>query len=316
MSCCWLSSRKQNKQKKFPVSTLEKVKFPSAPLNFGERLRWLREKHSLTMAEFGARIGVGKGYISKLESGKSSKTSEQFIFLVCREFHVSRDWLLAGTGKPFSWDHLNELTEGSGAITLAPIVPLDEARTAFVDALFPAGITIQFSPTVESLAASLGNESARQMFRPAVRDEIKRILMDELAAKIAIRSKNKPKESSQTEAASELGKLAVNAVRYYKNLSERERTQIAIEGIGLKEQKQGLTDIALSGNITDVKAQLPGLLKRLNEATRERGTKAALAKFMGVKLPTVSRWLSGEKEPGGENALKLLHWVEQQERQK
>jgi transcriptional regulator with XRE-family HTH domain len=81
-------------------------------------------------------------------------------------------------------------------------------------------------------------------------------------------------------------------------------------------QKDGLTNVALSGNNQDVKAKLPGLLKRLNEATCERGAKAALAKFMGVKLPTVSRWLSGTKEPGGENTLRLLHWVEQQERQK
>jgi transcriptional regulator with XRE-family HTH domain len=79
-------------------------------------------------------------------------------------------------------------------------------------------------------------------------------------------------------------------------------------------KSKDLTKVVLSDNVKNVKEQLPALLKRLNEATRERGTKTALAKFMGVKLPTISRWLSGEKEPGGETTLRLLHWVEQQER--
>jgi transcriptional regulator with XRE-family HTH domain len=81
-------------------------------------------------------------------------------------------------------------------------------------------------------------------------------------------------------------------------------------------QKDSLTKITDSGNNRDVKAKLPALLKRLNEATRERGQKTELAKFMGVPLPNVSQWLSGDREPDGENTLRLLHWVEQQERQK
>jgi hypothetical protein len=32
-------------------------------------------------------------------------------------------------------------------------------------------------------------------------------------------------------------------------------------------------------------------------------------------LASVSRWLSGEREPGGEIALLMLKWVELQERQ-
>ncbi len=78
---------------------------------------------------------------------------------------------------------------------------------------------------------------------------------------------------------------------------------------------QGLTDVSTIGNIPGVKEKLPALLKRLNEATKERGAKTALAKFMDVKLPKVSQWLSGTHKPSGETTLQLLHWVEQQERQ-
>jgi transcriptional regulator with XRE-family HTH domain len=83
-----------------------------------------------------------------------------------------------------------------------------------------------------------------------------------------------------------------------------------------------LTDTATYGNLTKVKAQLPSLLGRLNRATKESGKMSALADFLGkgtghkVPLASVSRWLSGKREPGGEITLKLLNWVELQERQK
>jgi DNA-binding transcriptional regulator YiaG len=54
----------------------------------------------------------------------------------------------------------------------------------------------------------------------------------------------------------------------------------------------------------------------LNKATSGRGAKSALAKYMGVPLPNVSQWLSGDREPSGETTLQLLNWVEHQERKK
>jgi transcriptional regulator with XRE-family HTH domain len=60
---------------------------------------------------------------------------------------------------------------------------------------------------------------------------------------------------------------------------------------------------------------MANLLDRLNKATSQRGMKSKLAKVMGVPLANISQWLSGVREPGGETTLKLLHWVEQQERQ-
>ena len=77
-----------------------------------------------------------------------------------------------------------------------------------------------------------------------------------------------------------------------------------------------LTHTATSAKLSTVKAQLPSLLERLNRATNESGRMSALAEFLGVPLASVSRWLSGKREPGGEITLKMLHWVKQQERQK
>jgi DNA-binding transcriptional regulator YiaG len=65
-----------------------------------------------------------------------------------------------------------------------------------------------------------------------------------------------------------------------------------------------------------VQPVLPKLIERLKRATEARGSKAELAAWLGVHRQSVTDWLSGKQEPGGEITLRLLTWVEQQERQK
>jgi transcriptional regulator with XRE-family HTH domain len=57
---------------------------------------------------------------------------------------------------------------------------------------------------------------------------------------------------------------------------------------------------------------LPRLLKRLSQATQERGYKTQLAAWLGVHRQMVTDWLSGKQKPGGETTLQLLQWIEQQ----
>jgi transcriptional regulator with XRE-family HTH domain len=76
-----------------------------------------------------------------------------------------------------------------------------------------------------------------------------------------------------------------------------------------------LTDVVSKDNIRAMQDQMQKLRGRLTRATAARGQKAALAKWLGVSLSSVSTWLAGRKEPSGKTTLRLLHWVEQQERQ-
>jgi len=80
-------------------------------------------------------------------------------------------------------------------------------------------------------------------------------------------------------------------------------------------EKRVLTGVAVSGKLAPVKSQLKNLLADLNRLTREPGTKTKLADFLSAPLTSVSRWLSGEREPGGETTLKMLRWVQEQESQ-
>jgi transcriptional regulator with XRE-family HTH domain len=83
---------------------------------------------------------------------------------------------------------------------------------------------------------------------------------------------------------------------------------------GGKAPKRMLTDMATSEKLPAVKSQLDSLLADLNRLTQERGMRTKLAKHLGAPLASVSRWLSGEIEPGGETTLRMLQWVRQQER--
>lgn len=87
--------------------------------------------------------------------------------------------------------------------------------------------------------------------------------------------------------------------------------------IGVRK-KESLTSLNESVKSESVKPLWPLLKERLNKATAEPGTKTKLAKFLGVELASVSQWLTDKKtsarEPGAETALRMLHWVELQER--
>jgi DNA-binding transcriptional regulator YiaG len=65
---------------------------------------------------------------------------------------------------------------------------------------------------------------------------------------------------------------------------------------------------------TDGMTEIELLLQRLKRAL-EGVKKGDLARKLDVPLPRLSEWLSGRVIPSGETTLRLLHWVEQQERQ-
>ena len=70
-------------------------------MTIGERIRRIRKENGLTLDKFGERIGIGKGAVSMMESGKSNMTN-QTALSICREFGVSEEWLRDGTGDMYA----------------------------------------------------------------------------------------------------------------------------------------------------------------------------------------------------------------------
>ena len=66
----------------------------------GERVKAVRTSLSLTMENFGQRIGVSKMTISRIESGERNLT-EHMAKSICREFKTNYAWLVDELGEMF-----------------------------------------------------------------------------------------------------------------------------------------------------------------------------------------------------------------------
>ena len=65
-----------------------------------ERVREVRKALDMSMETFGARIGVTRSAISRIESGVVGVTNQN-ITAICREYNVNENWLRAGSGSMF-----------------------------------------------------------------------------------------------------------------------------------------------------------------------------------------------------------------------
>lgn len=74
-------------------------------MSINERIRNLRKTLNFSQEEFGSRLGVTKASISRLESGINNVT-DQMALAICREFNVSKIWLIEGHGEMFENDDM------------------------------------------------------------------------------------------------------------------------------------------------------------------------------------------------------------------
>ena len=82
-----------------------------------DRIKTLRKEFGLSQKDFAERIGVSRDNIASYETGRRVP-SDAVSELICREFGVSKDWLLTGDGEmrvPEASDALSEACRGYGA---------------------------------------------------------------------------------------------------------------------------------------------------------------------------------------------------------
>ena len=65
-----------------------------------ERILILRKALKLSQEKFGERLGVTKSAVSKMELGTYNIT-DTILRLISKEFNVSYDWLVSGSGEMF-----------------------------------------------------------------------------------------------------------------------------------------------------------------------------------------------------------------------
>lgn len=110
-------------------------------MTIGERIKELRTSLGLTQVEFCKRIGLKRNSISLVETGMRN-ISDQSIHSICREFHVSEEWLRSGAGEMFepnltqAIDHLADeyhLSDGARILVEKFVEMPDEHQEMFVE---------------------------------------------------------------------------------------------------------------------------------------------------------------------------------------
>lgn len=82
-----------------------------------ERIKAIRKQAKLSQTEFAGRLGLTQNYVSLIESGQRTP-ADRTIGDICREFGISKDWLLTGDGEmrvPEASDALSEACRRYGA---------------------------------------------------------------------------------------------------------------------------------------------------------------------------------------------------------
>jgi transcriptional regulator with XRE-family HTH domain len=254
----------------------------------GARLRKYREMLQVPRSKFSVTIGFGTERVASYEAGRAPLRYEVFR-AVTLHYRISPRWLATQIGIP------------------ALPAPFDDA--SLLGFIKPGAL---FSEVYDAhLAATLETNPLEAQFRLDMVEKKLSGALVEFWHDASFPSSEK-EEAAKQLVAPFIGDLA----RVDRALRLRKKIR------SYSTKKYDLTYASTSLKFADVKTQLPNLRERLNRATKETGKMSALADFLGkatgqrVPLASVSRWLSGKREPGGEVTLQMLRWVEQQERQK
>ena len=282
----------------------------------GERLKLYREGIRFSQASFSNVIGISRDQLASVECGRTP-LKYSIAWEIRSKFRVSINWLWCGDPSP------HDLSED----TILPSPDsVEVGKNALLTEVFhkfhkleghPPPLNPKTEIKVKKVKVDRIEIGHRWMYAMLLRLE-----SDNLIANVpdgyVVDFYNKVKEFTKVylEALPRDSRELIDARMDGMEWVEMRSKVIASLPTGEGWNKNNLTDAESLDNNSDVKSPLPAFLERIKKASSATGKKSELAKFLGAPLASVSRWLSGEREPGGEITLKMLKWVEQQERQK
>jgi transcriptional regulator with XRE-family HTH domain len=281
----------------------------------GSRIRAAREGLRLSQKEFAEPLGIIRERLASYEDGRVAIRFDIALRL-CRQFTISERWLATGSTHLAAQGH--SLTFGTNGTRHCMSLLLERVCAGIPpDTLFSLAFDKHLAGVYDRLAA-------QSPFYPRLdirHGDDRRMIMEALAytASLCAQSLN---DADQTEYLSGIIRAAIAfhfQVVHYGSIERSPFAQAILSAHAdcatlIEAKKNPLQNVSESVKHDLVKSQLEELLKRLHKATEERGKKSELASHLGVPLASVSQWLSGEREPGGETTLKMLNWVHRQER--
>lgn len=110
-------------------------------MNYGDRIRMVRERVKLTQQSFGLFAGVNKQVMYNIEKGRSEPSSV-FLTILSEHFNVNVNWILTGQGEMFLAKENSKAISSLGAVSLREIQDTDTSdiiRVPLLDVSASAG---------------------------------------------------------------------------------------------------------------------------------------------------------------------------------
>jgi|GEM_PF-2520977 len=318
----------------YTVAVPRKEPMPPHERAICRRLREFRLKTGLSQTQFAVLAGINPRAYAGFEYARTQLNYRAAQRILKFFWTLNPLWLVEGEGgmvgsRAFTFPTAEEL--GVGLRSLFSKVFQGRLRSEFLAArtlrVVHPGLPVRLFTYDDSPQGRLMN---RDRFGQLIRewlaefpDEAAARFLDELFLRGASLFARYPRETDKSAIAKRKEAMyRIEAAR--QSLSDSHSTPgLVLVPLENWHKRNKLTDAESHAKDVPVKVQLPNLLERLNRATEKSGKMSALADFLTkatrtrVPLASVSRWLSGKREPGGEITLLLERWVKsQEERQK
>lgn len=323
---------------------MRKSKVPKAEIEICKRLRFAREKVlKITQAECARQIGLDRSTFSNYETARTPLRHE-IALRFCRQFIISEEWLATGYYDAARTAIIARGVPGQGTdndrvdfILIRQCMDLlSEPATLQINpgALF----SVAFDGGLKTRYAELAQENPwnpRINFSDADQYELAvtflRVIHERHCAILCDEAQRRGVKSALLWRAY-LRQTYLCAYHICRRISISEFPGEVLASPDFvraviceafprsteagDDPKKDLIGSSLKSNCDTVKSEIEELIARVKRHASRPGAKAELARTLGVAPARISEWLSDEKEPGGEYTLRLLRWVEQQERQK
>lgn len=76
----------------------------------GDRLKKVRQLLGFTQEQFGSKLGISKQFYSNIESDRTLLNNNKLV-LLCTDYNVNTNYLLAGVGEPFNLPPFEEVED-------------------------------------------------------------------------------------------------------------------------------------------------------------------------------------------------------------
>lgn len=108
----------------------------------------------MSLADFAEPLGIGRSYLSKLESGDSKNPSQPLLDSICNTYAVRHEWLITAKEPVFVSAALNEQA-AKGKLSPPEAGGFNRDEREQIEALTVARVVLGANPSPAQLASSL-----------------------------------------------------------------------------------------------------------------------------------------------------------------